>query len=271
MPRGNTPDDAIRQRYADVLPDGQDDSELLHILADLDAFAAAPPPTALRQQIRHILLVHAASRPERDSADAATPTHLFESMPTSAPGRKRHMKLLSTRRHLVAAAVAIALLAALLTGGAAFALSTLDPGLAFQLGVPIATGPEYTHLNVTGTVGDTTITLSRAALTHQTAIIALTYDRPQDVSTDHTDHICHMALTSSEGDTFNPMAMDMLPGTAQNGGVHGSTVLYFKVRHLQDMQTERHLRLLLQACSPSGDGDPTGVDIPFEFTLPLQR
>src|SRR5262249_53565643 len=121
-------------------------------------------------------------------------------------------------------------------------------------------------------VGDTSVTLSRASLTTKQLIIGYTYDRPVQGHDDTGyDQICARTVTSREGDTFKKAgAIDGLPGTIKAGVVHGSTVVYFPVVQLQSGSSARHLRLLLQPCSPSGTGQGTGVDVAFDFTVPVQ-
>jgi len=149
--------------------------------------------------------------------------------------------------------------------GGAFAISRIDPGLAFQLGVPVATGPEYTKLEVTHTVADRTITVSRAAFTKEKVIIGHTYDYPAD--SQFSVGICVLSLTSDKADSFREFAEDDLGQGVSNGVAHGSTVLYFAVERLDASRQDRHLRLTLHPC----EGPRASEAVAFDFALPVHR
>jgi len=165
-----------------------------------------------------------------------------------------------------AASVALAVL--LLGGGGAFALSNLDPGLASQLGIPVATGPEYTKLDQSATVGEVRVTLARAALTHQKAVIGYTYDRPVERTDGRSGRL--LSLTSREGDSFRAFAVDKLAQGVKDGAIHGSTVMYFAVERLADTSQDRHLRLKLTPCDESHANYPDEAAV-FDLILPLQH
>jgi hypothetical protein len=153
----------------------------------------------------------------------------------------------------------------LVAGGGAFAISRIDPGLAFQLSIPVATGPEYTKLEVTHTVADRTITVSRAAFTSEEVIIGYTYDYPADSS--FSAGICVLWLTSDKADSFREFAEDDLGQGDSNGVAHDSRVLYFAVERLDSSRQDRHLRPTLYPCEGPGASEL----VAFEFTLPVQR
>jgi hypothetical protein len=247
--------DSIFQKYADLLPEGDTDPALTQLIQDLDRIADAPAPAKLRQSIGRTLHSHSLS----SGLPARPPLRVLGRTTSPAMPIATIQKHSRVRRLLVTAAVVI-LAAVVITRGGAFALSKIDPGLAFQLGIPVATGPEYTTLQITRVVADRTVTLSRASLTTKQAIIGYTYDlSPQSAG---AAPLCARSLTSREGDTFKEFAEDHI-----GEGAHGSTVMYFSVVHLAAGQQDRHLHLVLHPC----EGPSVDADAAFDFTLPLQN
>lgn len=255
--------DALNQRYADLLSAEREDPALTDMVRDLDAFMAAPPPADAQRRIGGELLARATARYQ------GLNQHPARAVIESHPGARRLVKLAnepvwmgSRARRLVMSAAMALLALVVFSGGAAFAITHLDPGLRFQLGVPAATGPTYTNLNVTHAVGDSTVTLAKAAFTSKKVIIGFTYDQPAgDIA------VCPVSLTSREGDTFRAIVVDTLPEGVKGGVAHSSVVVYFSVVHLQGSQQERHMRLMLQPC----DSSRTGDEVAFDFTVPLQQ
>lgn len=247
--------DSIFHKYADLLPEGDSDPVLTQLIRDLDRVADAPGPAKLRQSIGRSLHSHSLS----SGARARLPLRVLGRGATPARPRVIIQTRLHVRRLLATAAVAM-LVAVVITGGGVFALSKVDPGLAFQLGIPVATGPEYTTLTITRVVGDRIVTLSRASLTTKQAIIGYTYDlSPQSMG---DMPLCARSLASREGDTFTEFAEDHM-----GEGSHGSTVMYFSVVHLASGSYNRHLHLVLHPC----EGPDVDADVAFDFTLPLQN
>lgn len=255
----------LHQRYADLLPTEQEDAALMHLVQDLDNLMNAPSPARHQQRIGQALLLEAAARYRQHGERTPANVSAIRRHPRLALHEKRlAMKQLWIRRPLMTAAlVVLALL--VFSGGTVFAIEQLDPGLAFQLSIPIASGPHYTNLDLSQTVGDTKVTLSRAAFTSKKVIIGYTYDIPAQSKQDEA--ICALSLTSSEGDTFREFAEDHLPEGNKNGISHGSVVMYFDVKHLQGNQQTRHLHLLMHPCDSTQVGDP----VAFDFTVPLQK
>lgn len=264
--------DPLRQWYADLLSEAEGDSSLVRLVRDLDRLSDIPVPSHVQARISRAIFAEAADRyAQRGSRRFAQSRStrrprlvIARGMPfLNANKEMPSMKIAKMRRlALVAAVTFLAVL--LLSGGGAYALSQLDPGLAKQLGIPVATGPEYTKLEITHTVGDTPVTLSRAAFTTKKVIIGYTYDVPNQGEAG--TGICALALTSREGDTFQEFAEDHL-GQGLTGGVaHGSTVMYFNVVHLAAGSQDRHLLLTLHPC----EGPLASNAVAFEFTVPLQ-
>lgn len=256
--------DNIFQKYADLLPEGDTDPALTQLIQDMDRIADAPAPEKLRQSIGQALHSHSLSHgdpgrlPPRvlgGTTALGRPVPTIQTIHTVQTIQKR-----SRLRRLLVTAAVVMLAAFVITGGGALALSKIDPGLAFQLGIPVAADPTYTSLEITRVVGDRTVTLSQASLTTKQAIIGYTYDlSPQSSG---ATPLCARSLTSREGDTFNEFAEDHM-----GEGSHGSTVMYFSVVHLATDHTDRHLQLILHPC----EGPDVDADVAFDFTLPLQN
>ncbi|MGZ3714500.1 MAG: DUF4179 domain-containing protein [Ktedonobacterales bacterium] len=265
MPNSEPHGSSLHQRYADLLPVEQKDAALTRLVQDLDTVMNAPVPARQQQRISQAILLEAAARYDQHSELTPANVSSIRRQPRLSFHEKRStMKQLWLRRPLVTAAlIVVALL--VLSGGTAFAIAQLDPGLAFQLSIPVASGPHYTSLDLSQTVGDSKVTLSRAAFTSKKVIIGYTYDIPVQSKQDGT--VCALSLTSSEGDTFREFAGDNLPGENKNGMSHGSVVMYFTVDHLQGNQQTRHLHLLMHLCDSSQPADP----VAFDFTVPLQK
>jgi hypothetical protein len=271
MSHADPREDALRQRYADLLLEERSDSALTRLVRDLDGVANLPAPDYLQARIgEEVLAAIEQQKAARRVQSAASPAiEITSSGPTRQP--KRLLERLSTAatvkrpalRWLIAASIALVALVAI-AGGGAFAISRIDPGLAFQLGIPVATGPEYTKLEVTHAVADRTITVSRAAFTKEKAIIGYTYDYPADSA--FSGGICVLSLTSDKADSFREFAEDDLGQGANNGVAHGSRVLYFAVERLDSSHQDRHLRLTLHPCEGPGASEA----VVFEFALPLQ-
>jgi hypothetical protein len=269
-------DEALRQRYADLLPEESGDPALIRLVHDLDSSASAPALTDLQARIGQQLLaaierqkaersIQGALSPNTSGNPARRPVLLLgrPSVATryAAPnGRKPRLVM----RALIAASIAFVALVAI-TGGGAFAISWIDPGLAFQLGIPVATGPEYTKLEITHRVGDRTITVSRAAFTAEKVSVGYTYDFPAD-STDSSG-ICALSFTSDQTDSFREFAEDQLGQGVSNGVAHGSVVMYFALERLDSSRQDRNLRLILHPCEDPGASET----VAFDFTLPVQR
>jgi len=264
---------ALRQRYADLLVEEPSDPALTHLVRDLDGVANRPVDATIQARIGEELLAAIVQRQKATaSVKGATPPAIgvTSSGPTRRP--KRLLGRLSTAstvkrpalRWLIAASVALVALVAI-AGGGAFAISRIDPGLAFQLGIPVATGPEYTKLEVTHTVADRTITVSRAAFTAEKVIIGYTYNYPADSA--FSGGICALSLTSDKADSFREFAEDDLGQGANNGVAHGSRVMYFAVERLDSSRQDRHLRLTLHPC----EGPSASEAVAFDFTLPVQH
>ena len=267
---------ALRQRYADLLPQEPDDPALTRLVRDLDSVANPLAPDHLQARIGEELLaaiaqseaegrVQRVASPVMSGIPARRPMWLLgrptaATRPPSLNGKQPRRAL----RALIAASIALVALVAI-AGGGAFAISRIDPGLAFQLGIPVASGPEYTKLEVIHTVADRTITVSRAAFTVEKVIIGYTYDYPADSA--FSGGICVLSLTSDKADSFREFAEDDLGQGANNGVAHGSTVLYFAVDRLDDTRQDRHLRLTLHPC----EGPSASEAVAFDFTLPVQR
>ena len=273
MSHADTHEAALRQRYADLLVEELSDPALTHLVRDLDGVANRPVDATIQARIGEEVLAAIAQRQKATaSVKGATPTAIgvTSSGPTRRP--QRLLGRLSTAstvkrpalRWLIAASIALVALVAI-AGGGAFAISRMDPGLAFQLGIPVATGPEYTKLEVTHTVADRTITVSRAAFTKEKVIIGYTYDYPADSTL--SGGICVLSLTSDKADTFREFAEDDLGQGANNGVAHSSRVMYFAVERLDRSHQERHLRLTLHPC----EGPSASEAVAFDFTLPVQR
>lgn len=255
---------SLHRRYADLLPAGQEDVALTRLVQDLDTIMNAPSPASQQHRIGQILLAKAAARDhtQRESAPINVSSIRRQPRPSHI-GKASATKRQWIRRPLMTAAL-ILLALLVFSGGTAYAITQLDPGLAFQLSIPVASGPHYTRLDLSQTVGDTTVTLSRAAFTSKKVIIGYTYDTP--IQTKHDGTVCALSLTSSEGDTFHEFAGDHLPEGTTNGMSHGSVVMYFAVDHLQGNQQTRHLHLLMHMCDSSQSVDP----VAFDFTVPVQ-
>ena len=265
MPETDPHHSILQQRYADLLPAEQEDAALTRLVQDLDTLMNAPLPVRQQHHIGQTLLAEASARYHTHGEHATTTASSVRRRPRlTIFGKSATMKPLWVRRPLMAAAlVALALL--VFSGGTVFAIEQLDPGLAWQLHLPVASGPQYTSLELSHTIGDTNVTLSKAAFTSKKAIIGYTYDIP--VQSNQDGVVCALSLTSSEGDTFREYAGDYLPGETKNGIEHGSVVMYFAVEHLQSDQQARHLHLLMHLCGSSQPADP----VAFDFTLPLQN
>jgi len=276
MSHADPRDDVLRQRYADILLPESVDSALIRLVRDLDGVANRPAPDYLQARIGQELLatieqreakgrIQGAVSPGTGSEAAQWPMLLLGQRPVktqhTTPSSKKPGL---ARRALIAASVAFASLL-LVAGGGAFAISRIDPGLAFQLGIPVATGPDYTRLAVTHIVAERTITISRAAFTQEEVIIGYTYDYPAD--SQFNAGICVLSLTSDKADSFSEYAEDDLGQGANNGVAHGSRVLYFAVERLDSSPHERQLRLTLHPCEGPGASDL----VAFDFTLPVQR
>jgi len=275
MSRPDASPDPLRRRYADLLPPAGTDPVLARLVRDLDDLSDVPAPAHVRARIGRALIAEATKRYEQRGEFAAARGRAAPRPRRIRCGRTSSMAIKESPRiakafkvrRLALMAAAILLGVLLLSGGGAFALSRLDPGLAKQLGIPVATGPEYTELEITHTVGDVTITLSRAALTTKKAIIGYTYEVPSDGS--DGAGICPLTLTSGEGDTFRAFAVDQLGQGVKDGVAHGSTVMYFAVEHLASGDQERHLHLVLTPCDVSHANYPDKA-VAFDFALPLQ-
>jgi hypothetical protein len=271
MSHADPRDEALRQRYADILLEEPGDPALTGLVRDLDRAANRPAPDQLQARIGEEVLAAIERRKTEESVQRAMspvtsriPARrliALPSRPSSAPNRNKPRRAL---RALSAAAIVFAALL-LVAGGGAYAISRIDPGLAFQLGIPVATGPEYTKLEVTHTVADRTITLSRAAFTREKVIIGYTYDYPADSR--FSGGICALSLTSDKADSFREFAEDDLGQGANNGVAHGSRVMYFAVERLDSSHQNRHLRLTLHPCEGPGASEL----VAFDFTLPVQR
>lgn len=256
---------SLHQRYADLLPAGQEDATLTRLVQDLDTIMNVPLPADQQHRIGQILLAKAAARYHSQSESSPANLSLIRRHPRRAPsGKASAMKQLWIRRPLMTAAL-IVLTLLVFSGGTVFAIEQIDPGLRFQLSIPVASGPHYTSLDISQTVGDSKVTLSRAAFTSKKVIIGYTYDTP--VQSKQDGIVCALSLTSSEGDTFREFAGDNLPGEDKNGMSHGSVVMYFAVDHLQGNQQTRHLHLLMHMCDSTQPADP----VAFDFTVPLQK
>ncbi len=255
----------LHRRYADILPAAQEDAALTHLVQDLDTLMNAPTPARHQHRIGQALLLEAAAR--YDQHGEHTPANVTSMRRHPRPplyGKRSAMKQLWLRRPLMTAAL-IVLALLVFSGGTVFAIEQIDPGLASQLSIPVASGPHYTILDLSQTVGDTTVTLSRAAFTSKKVIIGYTYATP--VQTQHDGTVCALSLTSSEGDTFHEFAGDNLPEGTTNGMRHGSVVMYFAVDHLQGDKQTRHLHLVMHPCDSTQQVD----SVVFDFTLPLQK
>jgi hypothetical protein len=270
MSHADPRDEALRQRYADLLLEEPDDPALTRLVRDLDSAANRPVENTIQARVGMEVLAAI----ERQTVEgripnvAATATNsrptrrpLLLWRPSATSNEKRPSPAL---RALIAASMVFAVLVAI-TGGGAFAISQIDPGLAFQLGIPMASGPEYTKLEVTHTVADRTITVSRAAFTKEQVMIGYTYDYPADSA--FSAGICVLSLTSDQADAFREIAEDDLGQGANNGVAHGSRVLYFAVERLDDSRQDRSLRLTLHPC----EGPSASEAIAFDFTPPMQR
>lgn len=256
---------SLHRRYADLLPARQEDAALTRLVQDLDTIMNVPSSADQQYRIGQILLAKAVARNHLQSERSPASTSSIRRQPRLAPfGKTSAMKRLWIRRSLMTAAL-ILLAFLVFSGGTALAIAQLDPGLAFQLGIPVASGPHYIRLDLSQTVGDTKVTLSRAAFTSKKVIIGYTYDTPLQSKQGGT--VCALSLTSSEGDIFREFAGDHLPGENKNGMSHGSVVMYFAVDHLQGNQQTRHLHLLMHMCESTQPADP----VAFDFTVPLEK
>jgi hypothetical protein len=264
-------DDALRQRYADLLLEEPDDPALSRLVRDLDSTANRPVENTIQTRVGKEVLaaierqplegrIQGAVSPVASRIPARWPVAL-PWRPSTAPNGHKPRRAL---RGLIAASIVLVAVL-LVAGGGAFAISRIDPGLAFQLGIPVATGPKYTKLEVTHTVADRTITVSRAAFTREKVIIGYTYDYPADSPT--SVGICALSLTSDKADSFREFAEDDLGQGANHGVAHGSRVLYFAVERLDSSNQDRHLRLTLHPCEGPGASEP----VAFDFTLSVQR
>jgi hypothetical protein len=261
MAHASPRDDDLRQRYADLVQDAEDDPEYLRLLDDLDSLANVPPPTQTRARIGQHLLMMIEQRLTPAASD--TGAHMKNEIdttqqPRNTPGGRRAL------RPLLAACIAIVALL-LITGAGAYALGLINPGLKFQLGVPAATGPKYTNLAVTHAVGDKTINVSRAALTTKQVIIGYTYEFP--ATSEGPSNVCALSLTSDHADTFRQTVVDTLPQGVKNGVASGSEVLYFRVTQLDSSRQDRHLTLTLHLCDAPNESGA----VAFDFTLPVQE
>jgi hypothetical protein len=256
---------SLHRRYADLLSAEQDNAALTRLVQDLDTVMNDPVPARHQQRISQAILLEATMRyGQHGELTPENVSSIRRQQRLSFHRKRSAMKQLWIRRPLMTAAVIVLALLAF-SGGTAFAIAQLDPGLAFQLGIPVASGAHYTSLDLSQTVGDTKVTLSRAAFTSKKVIIGYTYDIP--VQSKQNGVVCALSLTSSEGDTFREFAQDNLPGGDKNGISHGSVVMYFAVDHLQGNQQTRHLHLLMHLCESSQPIDP----VAFDFILPLQK
>lgn len=271
MSHADPRDDALRQRYADILLEEPGDLALTGIVRDLDRAANRPAPDQLQARISDVVLAAIEQRKTEESVQRAMapvtsriPARRLIALPgrpSVAPNRNKPWR---APRALIAAFIVFAALL-LVAGGGALAISRIDPGLAFQLGIPVATGPEYAKLEVTHMVGDRTITVSRAAFTNEKVIIGYAYDYPAD--SPFSAGICVLSLTSDKADSFREFAEDDLGQGANNGVAHGSRVMYFAVERLDSSRQDRHLRLTLHPCEGPGASEL----VAFDFTLPVQR
>jgi hypothetical protein len=271
MSHADPRDDALRQRYSDILLEEPGDPALTGLVRELDGAANRPAPDHLQARIGKELLaaierrkaegrMQGAVSPVASRIPARWPVAL-PWRPSAAPNGNMPRRVLRT---FIAASIVFAALL-IVAGGGAFAISRIDPGLAFQLGIPVATGPEYTKLEVTHTVADRTITISRAAFTREKVIIGYTYDYPADSA--FGVGICALSLTSDRADSFREFAEDDLGQGANHGVAHGSRVLYFAVERLDSSNQDRHLRLTLHPC----EGPGASAFVAFDFTLPVQQ
>jgi hypothetical protein len=192
-----------------------------------------------------------------DNADHAQDTNL---QPLSPRSGQRAM-----RPVLVAAIVVLGLL--VISGVGAFAFGRV--GLPWRLGVPTATGPTYTTLNNTHTVGDRTINLSRGAFTTKQVIIGYTYAYPAtSITSGDIAGICSLSLMSDHIDsfTYTGVNIDVVSQGVKNGVAHGSEELWFDVTQLESSRESRHLRLTLHRC----EGPYESEAVAFDVTLPIQ-
>jgi hypothetical protein len=276
MSHADPRDEALRQRYADILLEEQGDPALTRLVRDLDSAATRPAPAHLQAHIGQELLAAIERRKAEGFVQRAMSPVTGSNPPQGPmllPGRRfaRTQPITPStkkpglaRRALITASIVFATLL-LVAGGGAYAINRIDPGLKFQLGIPVASGPEYTKLEVTHTVADRTITVSRAAFTREKVIIGYTYDYPAD--SPFSVGICALSLTSDKADNFREFAEDDLGQGANNGVAHGSRVMYFAVERLDSSRQDRHLRLTLHPC----EGPSASEAVAFDFTLPVQR